>query len=457
LPGRYSVLMPNTPNNSGISRKITAAADREAIKKIIGELEIPQEMSIIVRTAGLDRKKSEIKRDCDYLIRLWNTISKKNAKGPALVYEEQDLLIRALRDLYTTDMEKIWIQGEEAFKKARAFMKVFMPSHVKKVSLYEDAFPSLFEKFEIESQIDAVYDHTVTLPSGGSIVINPTEALVAIDVNSAKSTHQKNSEDTALKTNLDAAEAVARHLRLRDLAGLVVIDFIDMPLHKNGQVEKALKEALKLDRARLKVGKISGFGLLEMSRQRLRPSLIETHTSICAACQGTGRTVSISETAMKVLRTLQNKQPFAPELHPHPVTLSMASELALFFLNEHRNALCELEKRIGISLKINVEPHLRSSEFLIEGFDAPREVEPIVPSPEKKEKKSPRRRTKQKKDKPSEGALPETKEENLARQEPVEKKEDKDHPLDSVKQNDREGNVILLPRKKRWWKKASVH
>lgn len=514
LPGRYSVLMPNTPNGSGISRKITSSTDRDAIKKIIGELELPEEMSIIVRTAGLDRKKSEIKKDCDYLIRLWNTISKKNTKGPALVYEEQDLLIRALRDLYATDMEKIWIQGDEAFKKARDFMKVFMPTHVKRVSLYEEAFPSLFEKFGIEEQIDGIYDHTVTLPSGGSIVINPTEALVAIDVNSAKSTQQKNIEDTALKTNLEAAEAIARQLRLRDLAGLIVIDFIDMAPQKNAQVEKMLKDALKLDRARLKIGKISGFGLLEMSRQRLRSSLIETHTSLCSACQGTGRTVSISEVAMKILRTLQNKQPFPTESQPHPVTLSMATELSLLFLNEHRREICDLEKRIGIALKINIDPTLRSSEFSIEGFDLPPETSPIAPIIEKKENKPSRRRARSKKEKAPDAPMPLPETETTPSTDSIEKNEVEQQELDQknqqsvksqlhqeekqpVKQQEKQkvkkpikkaikdesneivkdqpkeeskqpphslkeqsmhgGNVILLPRKKRWWKKTSVH
>ena len=452
LPGRYSVLLANTPDSSGISRKITTSSDRESIKEIISTLEIPPEMSIIVRTAGLGRKKGEIKRDCDYLIRLWDTISKKDVPGPALVYEEQDLLIRALRDLYTPDTDKIWIQGEQAFKKARAFMKVFMPSHVKRVHLYEESFPSLFEKFEIEGQIEAVYDHSVTLPSGGSVVIDPTEALVAIDVNSAKSIHQKNSEDTALKTNLEAAEAVARHLRLRDLAGLIVIDFIDMPAHKNAQVEKALKEALKLDRARLKVGKISGFGLLEMSRQRMRQSLIETHTTLCSACQGTGRTISASETAMKILRALENQQPIPVERGPLPIKIAMASELALFFLNTYRNILHELENRIGISLTIDIDPMAKSSEFKIEGFDSLPPGEEVPPM-EKKEKQASHRYTKPKNHKPqaspSQSPVPAAplKEKAAAK----DSKENKG----PVKQNSREGNVILLPTIKRGWKKTS--
>ena len=361
LPGRYSVLLPNTPGSSGISKKITAAEDRDQLKEIVASLEVPETMSIIVRTAGLGKKRGEIKRDYEYLIRLWSEIEKKSVAAPGLVHEEQDLLIRALRDLYASDIEEILIQGEPAFRKARAFMKVFMPSHGRRVSLYDDPALPLFEKFEVETQIDAIYDTAVTLPSGGSIMIHATEALVAIDVNSAKSTGERNIEDTALKTNLEAVPAIARQLRLRDLAGLIVIDFIDMAPSKCAQVEKAMKEELKQDRARTRVGKISAFGLLEMSRQRLRQSLLESNTLGCTVCRGTGRMMSPSISAMKVLRFLGKMKVAEKE----KVMVFGSPEVVSCLLNEYRSVLHEMEKKANCIFHIVVDGSLPWAHFRV--------------------------------------------------------------------------------------------
>ncbi len=291
LAGRYCVLMPNTARGGGVSRKITSISDRRRLKDVLEQLDIPEGMGVIVRTAGAERSKAEIKRDYEYLLRLWNEIRDLTLQStaPALIYEEGNLIKRSIRDLYTRDIDEVLVEGEEGYRTAKAFMKMLMPSHARRVQPYRDTQIGLLHRFQVESQIDAIHSPVVQLRSGGYVVINQTEALVAIDVNSGRSTRERNIEETAVRTNLEAAEEIARQLRLRDLAGLIVIDFIDMEEHRNqAAVERRLKEALKSDRARIQVGRISPFGLLEMSRQRLRPSLVETSTQPCPHCGGTG-------------------------------------------------------------------------------------------------------------------------------------------------------------------------
>ena len=310
LAGRYCVLMPNTARGGGVSRKITSISDRRRLKEILEELDIPEGMGVIVRTAGAERSKAEIKRDYEYLLRLWNEIRELTLQStaPALIYEEGNLIKRSIRDLYTRDIDEVLVEGEDGYRTAKAFMKMLMPSHAKRVQPYRDPQIGLLHRFQVESQIDAIHSPIVQLRSGGYIVINQTEALVAIDVNSGRSTRERNIEETALRTNLEAAEEIARQLRLRDLAGLIVIDFIDMEEHRNhGAVERRLKDALKNDRARIQVGRISPFGLLEMSRQRLRPSLAEASTQPCPHCGGTGFIRSTESTALHVLRSIEEE------------------------------------------------------------------------------------------------------------------------------------------------------
>ena len=309
LAGRYCVLMPNTNKGGGISRKISNASDRRRLKTVLADLNIPDGIAVIVRTAGSQRSKAEIRRDYDYLMRLWGEIrdSTLESTAPALIHEEANLIKRAIRDLYHRDMADIQVEGEDGYKAAKAFMKSLMPSHAKKVQLYKEEVP-LFQRYQVERHLDAMHLPTVQLRSGGYIVLNATEALVAIDVNSGKATRERNIEETALKTNLEAAEEVGRQLRLRDLAGLVVIDFIDMEDSRhNRDVERKLKEALRSDRARIQLGRISPFGLLEMSRQRLRPSLFESSTATCAHCQGSGYVRTPGSAALQILRSLEEE------------------------------------------------------------------------------------------------------------------------------------------------------
>jgi ribonuclease E len=307
LAGRYSVLMPNTGKGGGISRKITNAEDRKRLKEIAQELEVPEGMGIILRTAGASRTKVEIKRDYEYLMRMWESVRELTlgSVAPALVYEEGNLVKRSIRDLYNKDIDEIHVAGEEAYREAKDFMRMLMPSHAKSVKPYRERTP-LFAAFGVESQLDAMFSNTVTLKSGGYIVINQTEALVAIDINSGRSTREHNIEDTALKTNLEAAEEISRQLRLRDLAGLIVIDFIDMEENRNNRaVEKKLKECLKNDRARIQVGRISAFGLLEMSRQRIRTGVLESSSVPCPHCAGAGLVRSTPSIALQILRALE--------------------------------------------------------------------------------------------------------------------------------------------------------
>ncbi|MBL8907362.1 MAG: ribonuclease E/G [Rhizobiales bacterium] len=365
LAGRYCVLMPNTARGGGISRKITDAGDRRRLKDVARDIEVPEGMGLIVRTAGAQRTKTEIKRDFDYLIRLWENVRDLtlNSQAPALVYEEGSLIKRAIRDLYTKDVEEVLVEGDDAYREAKDFMKMLMPSHARNVKLYKDARP-LFSRYQIESQLDTLFSQTVTLQSGGYMVINQTEALVSIDINSGKATREHNIEDTAYKTNLEASDEIARQLRLRDLAGLIVIDFIDMEEKRNNRgVERRLKEALKHDRARIQVGRISHFGLLEMSRQRLRPGLLEGSTKVCPTCEGRGIVRSISSCALSVLRAIEEN---LISRKPENLTVKCHPEVAFYVLNEKRDHLLSIETNYGISIFLSPSHEVKSSQAIIE-------------------------------------------------------------------------------------------
>jgi ribonuclease E len=370
LAGRYCVLMPNTARGGGVSRKITSISDRRRLKDILEELDIPEGMGVIVRTAGAERSKAEIKRDYEYLLRLWNEIRDMTLRStaPALIYEEGNLIKRSIRDLYTRDIDEVLVEGEEGYRTAKAFMKMLMPSHAKRVQPYRDPQVGLFHRFQVESQIDAIHSPIVQLRSGGYVVINQTEALVAIDVNSGRSTRERNIEETALRTNLEAADEIARQLRLRDLAGLIVIDFIDMEEHRNqGAVERRLKEALKNDRARIQVGRISAFGLLEMSRQRLRPSLVETSTQPCPHCGGSGFIRSTESTALYVLRSIEEE---GMRRRSAEICVHVPMTVALYILNQKRDSLVQLEARYGIRVLVARDDTLIPPAFRLERLRA---------------------------------------------------------------------------------------
>lgn len=356
LAGRYCVLMPNAgTRNGGISRKIQDDSDRKRLKEVLSDLEVPEGMSLIVRTAGQERSKIEIRRDYEYLIHVWEEIRAKTLASiaPTLIHAEGDLVKRAIRDIYTREIDEVLIEGEEAYKEAKAFMKVLMPSHAKKVKLYKDTQTPLFHKFKVEQHIEKMMLPKVELSSGGSIVINHTEALVAIDVNSGKSTRERNIDVTALKTNLEAAQEIARQLRLRDLAGLLVIDFIDMEDNNHiQQVERKLKESLKPDRARIQMGRISHFGLLELSRQRLRPSLMETHTSPCTHCHGTGIIRSTESLSLQVLRAIERE---AIKGRAAEIQASVPKGIDLYLLNQKRREITLIEDRFEVSVYVTHE------------------------------------------------------------------------------------------------------
>ncbi|HEX4736061.1 MAG TPA: ribonuclease E/G, partial [Allosphingosinicella sp.] len=370
LAGRYCVLMPNTGRGGGVSRKITSLSDRRRLKEILEELEIPEGMGVIVRTAGSERSKAEIKRDYEYLLRLWNEIRDLTLKStaPALIYEEGNLIKRAIRDLYSRDIDEVQVEGEEGYRTAKAFMRTLMPSHAKRVQPYRDPQVGLFHRFQVESQIDAIHSPVAQLRSGGYVVINQTEALVAIDVNSGRSTRERNIEETALRTNLEAADEIGRQLRLRDLAGLIVIDFIDMEEHRNqGAVERRLKEALKNDRARIQVGRISPFGLLEMSRQRLRPSLTEASTQPCPHCGGTGFIRSVESTALYVLRSIEEE---GIRRRSAEICIYVPTTVALYMLNQKRESLAQIEARYGIKVVVARDDSLIPPSFRLERLRA---------------------------------------------------------------------------------------
>jgi len=380
LAGRYCVLMPNTARGGGISRKITNAVDRKKLKDIAGELDVPEGAGLIIRTAGAQRTKSEIKRDYEYLQRLWEQIRELTLKSiaPAPIYEEGDLIKRSIRDLYSREIDEVLVEGERGYRVAKDFMKMIMPSHAKNVKHYAEPMP-LFARYQVESYLSSMFNPVVQLKSGGYIVIGVTEALVAIDVNSGRATKEGSIEETALKTNLEAAEEVARQLRLRDLAGLIVIDFIDMEERKNNAaVEKRLKDKLKTDRARIQMGRISGFGLLEMSRQRLRPGMIEATTQPCPHCHGTGLIRSDDNLALSILRQLEEE---GVRGRSREVLLKAPVGIVNFLMNQKREHVAQIEARYGLSVRIEADPFLISPDFSLERFKTATRVVPEVIAP----------------------------------------------------------------------------
>ncbi|MCF8512075.1 MAG: ribonuclease E/G, partial [Rhodobacteraceae bacterium] len=375
LAGRYCVLMPNTARGGGISRKITQAADRKKLKEIATEIEVPEGAGLIIRTAGAKRTKPEIKRDYEYLMRLWEQVRELTLKSiaPAQIYEEGNLIKRSIRDLYTKEIEEVLVEGEAGYRTAKDFMRMIMPSHARQVQRYAEPTP-LFARYQVEGYLGGMFNPVVQLKSGGYIVIGVTEALVAIDVNSGRATKEGSIEDTALKTNLEACDEVARQLRLRDLAGLIVIDFIDMEERRNNAaVEKRLKDKLKTDRARIQVGRISGFGLMEMSRQRLRPGMLESTTQPCPHCHGTGLIRSDDSMALQVLRALEEE---GTRKRSKEVLLKAPISIVNFLFNQKREHIALIEARYGMSVRIEADPALVSPDYSIEKFKTATRVVP---------------------------------------------------------------------------------
>ncbi len=367
LPGRYCVLMPNTARGGGISRKITNIADRKKLKDIAAELDVPKGAGLIIRTAGSQRTRTEIRRDYEYLLRLWEQIRDLTFKSvaPAPIYEEGDLIKRTIRDLYNSEIDEVLVEGERGYRVAKDFMKMIMPTHARDVQQYTDQMP-LFARYQVESYLSGMFNPTVQLKSGGYIVIGVTEALVAIDVNSGRATKEGSIEETALKTNLEAADEVARQLRLRDLAGLIVIDFIDMEERRNNAaVEKRMKDKLKSDRARIQMGRISGFGLMEMSRQRLRPGMLESTTQPCAHCHGTGLIRSDDSLALTILRAIEDE---GTRKRSREVLVKAPIAVANFLINQKREHIAGIEARYGLSVRLEADPSLISPDFALEKF-----------------------------------------------------------------------------------------
>ena len=409
LAGRYCVLMPNTARGGGISRKIASPSDRRRLKKILGELDMPEGVAVIVRTAGSERSKAEIRRDYEYLLRLWSEIREDTLKStaPSMIYEEGNLIKRAIRDLYSSDMDEVLVEGEAGHKDVKNFMKSLIPSHAKKVLLYKDSTVPLFNRHQVETQLDAMHSPTVQLRSGGYVVINSTEALVAIDVNSGKATKERHIEETALKTNLEAAEEVARQLRLRDLAGLIVIDFIDMEESRhNRDVERMLKDAMRHDRARIQLGRIGPFGLLELSRQRLRPSLQESSTEVCNQCGGNGYVRSTDSTALHVLRALEEEGVRRPG---GQVVLSVPTPVALYILNQKRERLVGIEQRYDYSLRVEADDALRPPAYDLRriggSLEEKAEVEVAAEATGSEDGRRPRKRRRRRKGEGAEGEV----------------------------------------------------
>jgi ribonuclease E len=381
LAGRYTVLMPNSSHGGGISRKISSTSDRKRLKEMVSDLKLPRSMGLIVRTAGMSRTKPEIKRDFDYLARVWDEIRENTlaSVAPALIHSDSDLIKRAIRDIYNKEIEEVVVEGEEGYKSAKAFMKLLMPSHARRVKAYSDPVP-LFQRYGAEDQLRAMYDPMVQLKSGGYLIINPTEALVSIDINSGRSTKEHGIEATALHTNLEAAREIARQLRLRDMAGLVVIDFIDMEYSNNvRKVEKAMKDALKNDRARIQVGRISSFGLMEMSRQRLRTGVLEATTRACPHCDGTGLVRTASSAGLSALRLIEDE---AAKGRGTLIRLGASTEAAIYLLNEKRADLVEIEHRYGVSVEVVPEGEDEGAKMSVSSSgprpsQAPR-FEPII-------------------------------------------------------------------------------
>ena len=353
LAGRYCVLMPNTIKGGGVSRKISKIEDRKRLKSIIEEMKMPEGMAVIIRTAGSDRTKAELKKDFTYLQNLWDTIREKTIKStaPILINEEGNLIKRTIRDLYDSNVNEILVSGENAYNTAKSYMKEMLPSQIKRVKAFKDTKNSIFQKYNVEKQLDSMYLPSVKLKSGGYIVINQTEALVAIDVNSGRATKERNIEETALSTNIEAAEEVARQLKLRDLSGLIVIDFIDMEGYKNQHsVERKLKEAMSSDRARIQIGRISHFGLLELSRQRLRPSVSENYFSACDTCGGTGVVRSVESSALRVLRKIEDTN-----IRNELLNIFVPSIIGMYILNQKRKSISEIEEKLNISINFQFD------------------------------------------------------------------------------------------------------
>ncbi len=380
LAGRYCVLMPNSTHGGGISRKISNGADRKRLKSIMSEMDLPASMGCIVRTAGLQRTKTEIKRDFDYLARLWDDIRELTLKSsaPALIHNDSDLIKRAIRDIYNKDIDEVIVEGERGYRAARDYMKLLMPSHAKKVVSYADSVP-LYQRYGVEDQLNAMYQPVVQLKSGGYLVINPTEALVSIDINSGRSTREHGIEQTAVATNLEAAQEISRQLRLRDMAGLVVIDFIDMEHNSNvRKVERAMKGALANDRARIQVGRISSFGLMEMSRQRLRTGVLEASTRECPHCEGTGLVRTASSAGLSALRLLEDE---AMRGKSSRLTLRASQEAVIYVLNRKRAELNEIEMRYGVTIEILPDGEVEGARMSVEGSGPPPEVVFQPPAP----------------------------------------------------------------------------
>jgi ribonuclease E len=366
LAGKYCVLMPNALRQGGVSRRISSYEDRKRLRRIIKELQIPDEAGLIVRTAGVNKGTDEIKRDYDYLVRLWNQIRERtlSSEAPAFIHAEGDLIKRVIRDLYNESYDELLIEGGDAFAEAKEFMKIIMPTHADRVKQYKNKVP-IFSRYKVEEQIAKFYHHEAELESGGSIVINPTEALISIDVNSGKATTQRSVEETALSTNLEAAKEIARQLRLRDLSGLIVIDFIDMLELKNRKaVERAVKDAFKEDRAKIQIGRISTFGLLEMSRQRLRPSFLEINTVPCGHCNGSGTVKAPATTAVTILRALEAEVTRSKQ--QVKVRIDVVEEVALYLLNHKRESIETIERRHDTSIVICIDRTLDKESFVID-------------------------------------------------------------------------------------------
>jgi len=420
LAGRYTVLMPNSSSGGGISRKISSTSDRKRLKDMVSDLKLPKSMGLIVRTAGMSRTKPEIKRDFDYLARVWDEIREKTlaSVAPALIHSDSDLIKRAIRDIYNKEIEEVVVEGEVGYKSAKQFMKLLMPSHARRVKAYSDPVP-LFQRYGAEDQLRAMYDPMVQLKSGGYLIINPTEALVSIDINSGRSTKEHNIEQTALHTNLEAAKEIARQLRLRDMAGLVVIDFIDMEYSSNvRKVEKAMKEALKNDRARIQIGRISSFGLMEMSRQRLRTGVLEATTRPCPHCDGTGLVRTASSAGLSALRLIEDE---AAKGKGTQIRLAASTEAAIYLLNEKRADLVEIEHRYGVTVEVVPEGEQEGAKMSVsssgprpaqaprfepiiddeEDEDLPEEEEDFVE--EEEEREQPQRRERRERREPVEG------------------------------------------------------
>ncbi|MES2136554.1 MAG: ribonuclease E/G [Pseudomonadota bacterium] len=380
LAGRYCVLMPNTSHGGGISRKISNGTDRKRLKQVMSDLKLPKTMGLIVRTAGLSRTKVEIKRDFDYLARLWDEIRERTlgSTAPALIYRDSDLIKRAIRDLYHREIDEVIVEGEEGYKAARGFMKLLMPSHVRRVQQHSETTP-LFQRYGVEDQLSAMYQPVVQLKSGGYLVINPTEALVSIDINSGRSTREHNIEQTATNTNLEAAQEIARQLRLRDMAGLVVIDFIDMEQNSHvRKVEKAMKDALKNDRARIQVGRISSFGLMEMSRQRLRTGVLEASTKPCPHCEGTGLMRTAASAGLSALRIIEDE---AARGRGEKIMLRAGREAGVYVLNKKRAELADIEQRYGVSIEVVIDESLEGARMTVESSGPRPTAQPRIEAP----------------------------------------------------------------------------